>query len=212
MADESMEQKETTVSIYGKEVSILYKTRTALWWNVTGEDPVRIVMVQDPEGELDDRVYFSRDPDMSVEEIISMIARRWGAEVMHRNTKQHLGIEEPENGYTRGEENSKDGQKDPRIREDQNEEHRAAKRTVPLGLVVYGIVILWYLENGCAEETVNQVMKKAPYWRQKEEPSFADMLEEVRREIWRRKFLPDPVSETGAGEIIEKILPYLSAA
>lgn len=209
----SRQFKEVEVQIYGKKMKLQYKTQVGQWWSVTREKKVKMVVVRDPEGRLDDRAYYSTDPDLEVEEMIKDLACRWGAEVMHRNVKQHMGIEEPRNGYKQSQQPEESDPKDPRIRKDpENEEDLAAKRTVPLGLVAYALVVIWYLKNGSKDETVERKCKQAPYWREKQTPSFGDMLEEARIGIWKENFFPDPVADTGIGKIIRKILPFLSAA
>lgn len=210
--DQKVPWKEAEVKIYGEELELRYKSKTVLWWDVTREEPVKMIVVRDPKGELDDRAYYCTDPSMSVEEIIKYIARRWKAEVMHWDVKGHLGIQEPRNGYVQRRE-EENGQKDPKIREDrEGEQDKAAKRTVPLGLVVYSLVVMWYLENGSKEQTLERKKKQASYWSDKKHPTFADMLEELRKEIWEKKFLPDPVQDPGVGKRIRSILPFLSAA
>jgi hypothetical protein len=49
-------------------------------------------------------------------------------------------------------------------------------------------VIIWYALNGDAQADVARHRQRAPWYRHKRDPSFADMLTALRRELIRAEF------------------------
>ena len=72
--------------------------------------------------------------------------------------------------------------------------------------MVYGIVVLWYLEQGDATRDVRRVARLSPWYRRKTVPSFPDMLQALRRETWARRLSGDPRDE-GVVAKLRKLLP-----
>ena len=186
-ADKSVRWKKASVRIYGREVELLVKTQTCLWWTVAGQRLVKVVLTRDPKGRIEDRTYFTTDPGQEVHEILGVFSRRWSQEVMHRDVKQHLGLEDPQNGWWR---NPRGQRRNQRVPGPQPHEHRgekAARRTAPLAFVVYAIVAIWYLEHGSPSADVRRARARAPWYLQKVAPSVGDMLEAARRDLWAER-------------------------
>lgn len=79
---------------------------------------------------------------------------RWSVEVTFRDSKQHLGVEEPQ-GWTTP----------------------SVERTSPLGMLLHSIVVLWFVAEGfCHRQPLD-----CPWYVSKSEPPFADMLTTLRR-------------------------------
>ena len=89
-----------------------------------------------------------------------------------RNCKQELGLEDPQN----------------RVRP-------AVERTAPFGFLAYTLVIVWFAEAG--EFRLKEYRRRRPWYRKKETPSFADMLEDIRREISARGVSVAPGAKKG---------------
>jgi len=75
-----------------------------------------------------------------------------------KNTKQFLGGQEPQTWKGRG-----------------------PDRAAGMSLWLYSMVWLWYLK----QKSGQRYFRAAPWYRQKESPSFADALSCLRRELWR---------------------------
>lgn len=198
--------------LYGKTVMVLVKTQTCLWYTVAGAKRVRMLVTRDPSGRIEDRAYFSTDAEMTVQEIAQAFSLRWTQEEMHFNVKQHLGLEDPQNGWWR---RPKGQRRDKRIPGPQPHKERGEKavtRTAPFMLTTYAIVILWYLSNGCAQDDVDRARKRAPWYRKKAEPSFGDMLAGIRRQVWAEQNFSEPSAGLGATKITEALLEWLCAA
>ena len=168
MAALSKGWRKITVRLYGKDVSVRYKTRVALWYNSTGNAPVRIVVVRDPKGRRKDDAFFSTDPDMSVQTILQTYAQRWSLEVAFRDTKQQLGFERS-----------------------QARTKKAVQRTAPFAFVAYTIIVAWFCRVGHHHYPTLPVM---PWYRHKRGPSFADMHTLLRAHILRRGFSHTPAN------------------
>ncbi len=89
--------KEVIIDGYGKKKKkIKYISNTNLW-GVDGFLPVPIrwvlVLVMDPEGELDPLPLMCTDVALSAERIIELYVQRWNLEVTFEGTREHLGVE-----------------------------------------------------------------------------------------------------------------------
>ena len=198
IADRRSRWQRHTLTLYGREVEVLTKTQTCLWYTVAGGRPVRMIVTRDPKGRIEDRAYFVTDAGMGVEEIAQTFALRWTQEEMHRNVKQHLGLEDPQNGWWRRPRGRRRNRKLPGPQPHKQRGSRAMERTVPFILTTYALVVLWYLANGNPRGDVARARRRAPWYRDKTEPSFGDMLAALRRCLWAERNFEDPSAGQGA--------------
>jgi hypothetical protein len=210
--DSSTPWKPYEMLLYGKLVTVLVKTQTCLWYTVAGGRLVRMIVTRDPKGRIDDRAYFVTDAGKGVEEIARTFALRWTQEEMHRNVKQHLGLEDPQNGWWRRPAGRRKNKKLPGPRPHKHRGSRAVGRTVPFILTTYALVVLWYLANGNPGDDVERARWQAPWYRDKTEPSFGDMLAAMRRRLWAERNFRDPSAGQGAAKIDTALLEWLCAA
>ncbi len=133
-------------------------------------------------------------------------ARRWEIEVAFRNTKQAMGLEDPQNGWWRRPTGSRRPKKRPGPNAREKVGEQAIHRTLACVFAGYAITIVWYLEHGQAELDVARVRSEAPWYRQKSRPSFIDMLAAIRRELWVTRLSRHPGLNLGREEV-EAILP-----
>jgi len=212
IADKRTRWKRRTVLLYGREVEVLVKAQVCLWYTVAGSRPVRMIVTRDPKGRIEDRAYFSTDAEMGVEEIGQTFALRWTQEEMHRNVKQHLGLEDPQNGWWRRPAGRRKNKKLPGPRPHKERGSRAVARTVPFILMTYAIVVLWYLVNGDPRSDVERARRRSPWYRDKTEPSFGDMLAALRRRLWAERNFRDPSARKGSLKIEAALMEWLCAA
>lgn len=158
-----------TVSIYGKQVRVRYKTAVVLWYNSTHTMPVRIVLVRDPKGRRKDDCFFSTDPRMSPEAIIETYACRWSIEVAFRDSKQLLGFERS-----------------------QARTAKAVQRTGPFALLAYTVTVAWFVQHG--HQHYPSLIPKRPWYRHKRAASFADMLCILQTLLTEQDFSHTPVN------------------
>jgi hypothetical protein len=80
---------------------------------------------------------------------------------MHSNSKQLMGLEDPANRTA-----------------------PAVERTAPLGLVLYGLTVVWFHREGHRQVSYPD----RPWYPGKAEPSYADILGTLRRVSWQGQF------------------------
>ena len=73
------------------------------------------------------------------------------------------------------------------------------------------MVILWYLDNGSARDDVKRARRRAPWYRDKKDPSFGDMLAALRRHLWAERNISEPSHGAGATKFYEAMLESLCA-
>jgi hypothetical protein len=59
---------------------------TAIWYKAAGNEPLSIVIVQDPGGNYPDTVFFDTDTAASDEDTIQRFSHRWSIEITIMNT------------------------------------------------------------------------------------------------------------------------------
>jgi hypothetical protein len=197
--------KKITIQAYGRKVKLLIKERSCLWYTVAGTRLVRMVVTRDPKGRAQDRAYFSTEPEMEVVEILERFARRWLIEVCFRDVKQHLGLEDPQNGWSRRRKTSR-SKKKPGPQPRGNRGSEAVLRTAPLAFTAYAVTIIWFLNEGCAKREVRRAVRRSPWYRHKATPAFADMLVAIRREIWVGRLSEHPADDR-LGAKLRQLLP-----
>jgi len=210
--EKSVRWKRVTIRVYGRKVKILVKTMTCLWYTVAATRVVKMVVTRDPKNRIEDRAYFSTDPDLPVEELLQRFSRRWMIEVSFRDAKQYLGLEDPQNGWGRREKKSPRRRKRPGPQPRGMKGETATLHTLPLAFVAYAVVIVWYLQHGHEERDVHRALIRMPWYRSKDSPSFNDMLVALRRETWAGRLSEDPLNGRDRRKIRDRLNDALLAA
>ncbi|MER6076283.1 hypothetical protein ABT187_47740 [Streptomyces sp. NPDC001817] len=94
----------------------------------------------------------------------------------------------------------------------QSRTRRAAERTVPFGLAVYTIVVLWYTHYGHHPADVTGRRTREPWYTAKTTPAFSDMLAKLRRTITAARHIHNPAGQPGPEEIAAVIRAWEAAA
>jgi hypothetical protein len=84
------------VCVYGKTRPLWAVRYVAAWPRVLGLRPVRVVVVRDPSGRMDDLYLFTTDLDAGPGWVVEQFARRWSVEVLSRPSKQAPDVEAPQ--------------------------------------------------------------------------------------------------------------------
>ena len=173
------------LEIYSERVRVEMASLTAIWKSAGGA--IKVVAVrQKPDADL---VYLmSSDPTISDEDLVQMFSGRWSIEMAFRNAKSILGLDEA-----------------------QVRKEKAVFRLALLGLWAQTLVILTYFKvHGFSMSSTIPV----PSWyNSKQEPSFADMLGEVRVALMRERIAAVFGTRSRVVEIVMRhIAPALRAA
>jgi hypothetical protein len=134
------------------------------------------VLVREPgSGKAYDLALFTTDRDTGAEDIPARYAQRWSIEPANATGKQLLGV----------------GQARNRVK-------RAVERTVPFGFLVQSLVTVWYALYGYHPDDITDRQAAQPWYDQKTEPAFEDMLAKLRRTLIAARYTavnpaqPDP--------------------
>jgi hypothetical protein len=84
------------ITLYGQETIVSVHQFEAIWYKAAGNEPLSIVMVQDPGGKYPDTVFFDTDTAASDAETIQRFSHRWSIEITNRETKSLLGSADPQ--------------------------------------------------------------------------------------------------------------------
>ncbi len=168
---------------FGLHATLWVKTRQALYYTAGRDRLLTIVLVHDPEGQRPDQIFYSTRLDWDARQILGAYAGRWAIEVTFENSKQFLGLEDPANRLP-----------------------LAVQRTAPLALVLYSLIVVWFHRVGHAFVR----FPDRPWYRQKAEPSFADLLTTLRRLSWEDKLAPLPLHNAPLQNVLVQLIEFVS--
>jgi hypothetical protein len=154
---------------YGLRTTLQVKVQQALYYTAGKDRLLTIILTRDATGKRPDHRFYCTRLDWSAREVLSAYASRWALEVTFEGAKQVLGLEDPANRLP-----------------------KAVRRTAPVALVIYSLVVWWFDLVG--HEWVQ--FPHRPWYRRKREPSFQDMVTTLRRKSWEEK-LSEVVSPSG---------------
>jgi hypothetical protein len=153
------------VLAYGKLVKRRVLPVVCLWYHVSKDKPVKLLIVRDPAGKQKDDYLFCTDPTVPDEQIIERFAARWPIEESIHDGKQLGGFEQVQ-GWCK----------------------RTVQRQAPFALIVQTLVKAWYLLHGADAASAQPKGAKACGWmRNKDHPSYLDMLATLRRVLWTQR-------------------------
>jgi len=152
--------KSMTFDQYGFHATVEVKTIKALYYKSGKDRLLVIVLVRDVLGKRPDQMFYCTRLSWGARMILGAYAGRWSIEVTFENCKQLLGFDDPA-----------------------NRKEKAVRRTAPMSLVLYSLIVAWFDREG--HRYVQ--FPDRPWYRTKQEPSFADMLTTLRRRSWEDK-------------------------
>jgi hypothetical protein len=151
---------ELTFDQFGLHATLAVKTQQALYYKAGGGQLLTIVLTRDLEGKRPQQMFYCTKLDWDARQILSAYACRWAIECTFEACKQFLGLEDPANRLP-----------------------LAVQRTAPMALLMYTLVVVWFHQVG--HRLVRFPYR--PWYRRKQEPSFADMLTTLRRVSYEEK-------------------------
>lgn len=169
--------RRVTLDIYGR----CHKARVAdcvARVHAAPSRPLRVVATEAIGGGRGVEVFYSTCADATAEQVIGQYASRWSIEVAYRDVKQSLGFEQPQ-GWCR----------------------KTVERTAPMAMLIYSLVIIWFAREG------HRYWQPADHawYATKRDPSFADMLAELKRRSIRRYILSFPLDAVGPRKLLRML-------
>ena len=170
---------------FGLHATLFVKTMRALYYKAGKDRLLTIVLVRDAIGKRPDQMFYCTCLDWNAQKILSEYSMRWSIEVTFENCKQLLGLEDPA-----------------------NRKEKAVRRTAPMALVLHSLIVIWFHRIG------HRFLRfpDRPWYPQKKEPSFADMLTTLRRLSWQDKIRLLPLQSRLAKKVLAQIIEFLSLA
>lgn len=184
--------KKLEASIYSRRVSLEVYEQFGLWYHVDQERMCRMIVVRDPRRKYRPRALVTTDLTSDASKIIERFSRRWLIEVMFRESKQHLGLGEAQNGWEKGVGTRVERRVQRAERKGRGHTGRAAvERTVPFMLCLHAVVVLYGLSSTRGDES--RLQRWQPNWRRRHgTPTFTDLLTHARAELLRPAIPADP--------------------
>jgi DDE superfamily endonuclease len=160
--------------------TVAITSATAVWYHSgLPPVPVRWVLIRDPHGHFATQALLCTDLAVTPAQILAWFVQRWQLEVTFEEARRHLGLETQRQWS-----------------------EAAIRRTTPVLLGLFSLVTL--LAHPQMRGALGRVRQTS--WYRKRQPTFADALALVRREVWQHHaFSTSPC----AGEIVEIRRPIL---
>ena len=132
------------------------------------QHPGRCVLVRElGSTKAYDLALFTLDPTATPEQIVERYAMRWSIEPANAVGKQQMGV----------------GQARNRVK-------NAVERTVPFGMLIQSLVVVWYALHGHHPDDALARRLAQPWYSTKTEPSFEDMITKLRKTLIVARFTP----------------------
>ncbi len=176
--------KRITLTMYGRKERSRVVIYEARMHNVP-DRPLRVVVVHPLCGGRRDQAFYSTDRNATAEQVLSCYAMRWSIEEAFHEAKGQLGFEEPQ-GWTK----------------------KAAERTAPTAMLLYGLVVLWFAQHGRRYLRI----PKRPWYRHKQGIAFADMLAAIRASCLHATISQTPPTKRGLQKALKGLMKALAAA
>jgi len=159
--------------------------RPVLWYAALKEQLVLLVVVRDPDGNQPDDFFFTTDLSLGAQAVAERFANRWPIEETFRESKQILGLEDP-----------------------QSWTHAAPERALALGFGLYSLVLTWFLTTpGTQVQAPDR-----PWYPNKSSVSFLDALAALRRALWPGRISARSLPGRPSPDIPEHLIELLAYA
>lgn len=176
--------RRTKLAIYGRRDRVRLAEATACVYAVP-DRLLRIVAVSTLSGGRKPQAFYSTVTTATAEEVLAWYASRWSLEVTFHDAKQHLGFEQP-----------------------QNWSRKSVQRTAPLALLLYGLIVLWFVQEG---HRSSRILHR-PWYTSRRQASFADMLATLKSQTLRQQVLSAPLSMRGRKKLLKTLQTTVSLA
>jgi hypothetical protein len=179
-----------TVHRYGRVDTVAIAVIDCLWYGPFGDTAGRAVLAREPDTYTGyDLALFTTDTHAGLQRIVERYAERWSIEPANAVGKQLLGVGQARNRVA-----------------------KAVERTVPFGFLVQTRVIIWYTLYGYhPDELITRAATK-PWYHDKSEPAFEDMLAKLRRTLIAARFSGTTPNQPDANIIRDYQLACAAAA
>jgi len=156
----------TKVHRYGRTTTVTIAETTCLWYGVYRSRAVRVILLRDTDITTGHNLaLITTDLTSPAAAIVERYAARWSIEVAIEDAKQITGVGEA-----------------------RNRNKTAVQRTVPFGLITQSLVVVWYTLEGHHPDDAAERRADAPWYTEKTQPSYQDMIIKLRRVLIAARF------------------------
>jgi DDE superfamily endonuclease len=156
--------RETVVHRYARADTVTLAETVCLWYGVYRCRAIRVILLRDDGATTGYGIaLITTDLNTPAAQIVERYAARWSIEVAFADAKQITGVGEARNRTT-----------------------QAVDRTVPIGLIVQSLVMLWHTRHGSDDLTRRR--EQAPWYPSKTQPAYHDMITELRHAMITAKY------------------------
>jgi hypothetical protein len=169
----------------GKKKLRVQVLRGVLWYHACKQKPVSVALIHDPEKKWRDEALVSTRVDTTAQQMILEYGKRWSVELAFHDSKQYLGLEDPE------------------VRNPQS-----VQRTHPMAWFCLSMTLLWYAVN---RKQVEKVYRDRPWYKKPVGETFTDMLGAIRLWLWKDRLFGDAHNGEVNLDMVEKLLNEMAA-
>jgi hypothetical protein len=160
-----------------------------LWYHACKQKPVTVTLLHDPqeekEGKWRDEVLVSTKVETTAAEMVAQYGKRWSIELAFHDSKQFLGLEDPE------------------VRTP-----LSVERAHPMAWFCLSLVILWYALN---REQIEKVRRERPWYKKTVGDTFTEMLGAMRLRLWHQRLFGEAGKRVVSVEMVENLLNEMAA-
>ena len=172
--------QEVTVTVYGCERTLLAVAYEAVWPRVLGLQPIKIVVVRDPEGTMRDCYLFTTDLQASPNWVITQFAWRWSIEVLFRASKQVMDIEAPQHFC-----------------------QESVEKVAPWVWSMQSVIMVWYVTAGYESAEAAEMRARMGDW--DSEWSLRHMIQVLQRCILNATIDPNSANHTQMRDMVQTL-------
>jgi hypothetical protein len=163
--------------------------RGVLWYHACKQKPVTVTLIHDPQeekaGKWRDEVLVSTKVETTAAEMVAQYGKRWSIELAFHDSKQFLGLEDPE------------------VRTP-----LSVERAHPMAWFCLSLVILWYALN---REQIEKVRRDRPWYKKTVGDTFTEMLGAMRLRLWHQRLFGEAGQRVVSVEMVENLLNEMAA-
>jgi hypothetical protein len=174
-------------SAYGVTRKLRVLSFQAVWPEVHGLLPIRVVLVRDPLGKFLDKYLFTTDVHADLSWVISMFSRRWSIEVAFKSSKQVMKIQAPQHWC-----------------------QQSIEKLSPWVWLMQSLISLWYFTDGHKLPAAQAARRRFGDW--DTEWSLAHMLHILRTAILADTINPDSATKADLCQLLNDLENYLNLA
>jgi hypothetical protein len=162
---------------------------TCLWYGSFHARPVTVVLVRDEATTRGYDLALVTTSTAGGAGLVTRYAMRWSCEQSYTDARNVLGAGEA-----------------------RNRTRLAVERTVPFGMLVHTLIVLWYARHGYDQADIDARRADQPWYDDKTEPAFEDMLIKLRRTLIAARFSPAAPGQPTSDEIRSVTTAWAAAA